>query len=154
MNKQVLVYGAVAAGCIGLDRITKAWVLDYLASCATRDLCSWLSLECVYNRGVAWSFFHGTDELQFLLVTGAIMLITVLIALHGYMLYKNHKSIMGHVLVVAGSVSNIADRLLYGGVVDWLCVHHGEWSWPVFNVADGAIVLGAVLMVVTAWREP
>ncbi len=49
-------------------------------------------------------------------------------------------------MVIAGSVSNILDRVVYGGVVDFIHVHINGWSFAVFNIADVAIVVGVCIM--------
>jgi signal peptidase II len=46
------------------------------------------------------------------------------------------------VLIITGAFSNLLDRLFYGGVIDFIVVWFGDWSWPAFNIADAAILLG------------
>jgi signal peptidase II len=51
---------------------------------------------------------------------------------------------------LGGAVGNVIDRLVYGAVVDFIDIYYGQWHWPAFNLADSAIVLGAVLII---WGE-
>jgi signal peptidase II len=50
-------------------------------------------------------------------------------------------------LILGGAIGNVLDRLLYGQVVDFLLFHQGNWYFPAFNVADAAITVGAVLLI-------
>jgi signal peptidase II len=49
-------------------------------------------------------------------------------------------------LIIGGAVGNVIDRLRFGGVIDFLYFHAGSWYWPAFNLADSAICLGVVAM--------
>ena len=51
-------------------------------------------------------------------------------------------------MILGGAIGNVIDRLAYGHVVDFLDFHVGGWHWPAFNMADSAIVGGAILLVV------
>jgi signal peptidase II len=55
-------------------------------------------------------------------------------------------------LVLGGALGNLLDRLIHGYVIDFIDVYYGAWHWPAFNVADSAITVGAVLLVVDALR--
>ena len=54
-------------------------------------------------------------------------------------------------LIVAGAIGNIIDMFYYGHVIDFLDVYYGTWHWPAFNIADSAITLGVVLMLVESF---
>ena len=53
-------------------------------------------------------------------------------------------------LVLGGALGNLIDRLIHGYVIDFIDVYYGTWHWPAFNVADSAITIGAVLLVIDA----
>jgi signal peptidase II len=55
-------------------------------------------------------------------------------------------------LIVAGAIGNAIDRILHGAVVDFLDFHYAGWHWPAFNVADSAIVIGALVLVADGLR--
>ena len=57
-------------------------------------------------------------------------------------------------LVLGGAAGNLWDRLQYGYVVDFIEVYYDKWSWPVFNIADSAITVGAALLILDAFRKP
>ena len=56
-------------------------------------------------------------------------------------------------LILAGAIGNVTDRFLFGYVIDFLDVHYEGWHWPAFNVADCAITLGAILMLLEAFID-
>jgi len=63
-----------------------------------------------------------------------------------YYNYKQGNNIAAEVCIIAGSISNLIDRVIYGGVIDFIILSYGSLSWPVFNVADAMIVLGVILL--------
>ena len=128
-----------------LDRITKLAALMYFK--APFFINQYLSLELVFNRGVSWGMFHDTSQALFILVSGIIFFITLFLCWHAYVLYKKGISIIGHICIIAGSSSNLIDRIVYGGVIDFIILSYGAYSWPVFNIADMAIVCGVGLLI-------
>src|SRR5690606_5981607 len=56
-------------------------------------------------------------------------------------------------LILAGAVGNVIDRLIFGYVIDFIDVYLNDWHWPAFNIADMAITIGAVLMLIEAFFE-
>jgi len=129
-----------------VDRITKFWAVNVcLSPCIVNQF---LSLQVGYNRGVTWGFLHSHNPLAFVLVTTVISMVTVGVASYAYQQYKQGDLIIGETLVITGSLSNIVDRLWYGGVVDFIEVSYGEWVWPSFNIADAGIVVGVFIMLI------
>ena len=59
----------------------------------------------------------------------------------------------GLALIVGGALGNMLDRLTIGRVVDFIHVHWGRAYFPAFNVADSAITIGALVLLIDAWRE-
>lgn len=127
-----------------MDRATK---LAAVHQCAVRTEL-WGNLWCTleFNRGISWSFFHSDSTVVFSIVTGSIMALTLFVAYHGYVQYQKNKSVWPHALICMGSLSNIFDRIWYGGVIDFLGASYGGWDSPVINIADVYIVLGAFLL--------
>jgi len=74
-----------------------------------------------------------------------------------YWLYHNSKTMKlqntALVLVIGGALGNIWDRIYLGYVVDFVELHYGGYYWPVFNVADSAICIGAVLLVIDTFKN-
>ncbi len=55
-------------------------------------------------------------------------------------------------LVAGGALGNVVDRIRFGWVVDYILVYYGSWYWPAFNLADMAITIGGILLVIFLWR--
>jgi signal peptidase II len=146
MNKKLCGYFVLAIGVFIIDRITK---LAALAWCAN-DACvvnQFLSFEVVFNRGVSWGMFHSASDIVFVVVSVIIAIITTALGWYAYHRYAHRAPIVAEVLIVAGSISNLIDRVIYSGVVDFIILSYGTMSWPVFNIADAAIVFGVGLLV-------
>ena len=57
-------------------------------------------------------------------------------------------------LVAGGAIGNLVDRIRFGWVVDYILVYYGDWYWPAFNLADIAITVSGILLVIFLWRMP
>ncbi len=65
---------------------------------------------------------------------------------HAYRLYRERQSLWGAALVLAGGLSNMLDRYLVGGVIDFIAISFGTFDWPIFNGADVAIFCGILYL--------
>ncbi len=144
-------YGLLALGVLIIDRLTKWYALQQFQ--VPVHINQFLSFELTFNRGISWGMFHGASTQVFLVVSVAIALVTCLVASYALKEFKKGRPIIGETLVIAGSLSNLIDRAVYGGVIDFILVSYGTWSWPVFNGADMAIVLGVGLMIMEQYRS-
>jgi signal peptidase II len=146
MNKKLYQYSFIAIFIFLIDRITKLVALAWCAE-SVRVINDYLSCEVVLNRGISWGMFHSTADIIFMCVSAIIVAITALLCWHGYRNYVQNKPIFGHVIIIAGSVSNLIDRVLYGGVIDFIILSYNNYAWPVFNIADAAIVCGVFVLI-------
>ena len=127
---------------IALDRITKAWALRTLPG-GDIALAPGLNLHLSLNRGVSFSLLHSNGALGFWLLTGVLILAVIALAFYTWRQWQEKSpAAIGFVCVPAGGISNVIDRLLYGGVVDFIDCYVGAWHWPTFNFADVYIVGG------------
>lgn len=133
------------------DRATKFFALTNRFS--RHKVNSFLSFNLMFNRGISWGMFDSQSSLIFLLISSFILLITLVMAAYAYTRFRSGHNIIGEVMVIAGSLSNILDRILYSGVIDFIVVSFGKWSWPVFNVADAFIVIGVCIISVGVWFQ-
>lgn len=141
-----LAWLALSAVVIVLDQLSKAWVLSSLPEYTTvpviEGVWNWYR---TYNTGAAFSFLSdagGWQKYFFVVLAAAIS------GLLGYWLWRTPrgewKTAMPYALVIGGAVGNVIDRLLHGHVVDFIQWHWKDYYWPAFNIADAAIVGGAV----------
>ena len=128
-----------------IDRATKILALTYFHMAHVVN--QYLTFELTFNRGISWGMFYNTNTVVFVVVSMITAIITLLLCWHAYQVYKKGNSIIGHIGIIAGSFSNIIDRVLYGGVIDFIVLSYKNYSWPVFNIADVAIVCGVLIFI-------
>ena len=137
---------ALSALVIVLDQLTKYWVLtalpEYTAVPVIEGVWNWYR---TYNTGAAFSFLSdagGWQKYFFVVLAAGIC------GLLGYWLTRTPrgewKTALPYALVIGGAIGNVIDRLLHGHVVDFIQWHWRDHYWPAFNIADAAIVGGAV----------
>lgn len=133
----------MAALVVALDQASKTWALGTLADGRALDLFWTLRLKLSFNSGVAFSLGRGIAPL--LVVPAVVALVVGLVLLRRTVVRPIVAVALG--LVVGGALGNLVDRFLRGhdgAVVDFVDL---QW-WPVFNLADAAIVCGAALVLV------
>ena len=134
-----------------LDRSTKYAALRYcLNGC---DINQFLSFSVSFNRGVTWSLFHTSATFGFIAVTTMVIGITLGLSWYAYQQFLHKESIVGELLIIAGSCSNIIDRFIYGGVIDFIELSYNGWIWPSFNLADASIVMGVGIMIMAHYKK-
>jgi signal peptidase II len=142
-------YAALAAIIIAavlvLDRAFKLWTTANLELGQTHGFMpGFIELLRLHNYGAAWSSFSG---MRWVLVgvTAAVIIALLAVLLRGVV--KNAFGVAALALIIAGGLGNLIDRAAIGYVVDML--HFQFWqSFPVFNVADIAVVFGGIMAVV------
>lgn len=147
-----LLYIFLSFFIIILDRITKYFAVNYLAG--EYKINDFLSFDLVINRGFSWGIFNSDKTIIFIVITMLIILVTMVVGIHGYLRLKQKRFIIGEVLVCAGSLSNIIDRIYYGGVIDFIIVWMGKWPFPAFNIADSAVVIGIIYLLMELFFDP
>lgn len=149
--KSTIWYSLLAAGVIITDRITKMWALSVCVK--PYVFTSWLSCSLAFNRGISWSMLHASSTLGFVLVTSLVLLVVGMVAWQAWQGIMAKRAVTGEVLVLAGALSNVADRLIYGGVIDFIALEYHNYHWPLFNIADMAIVCGVFIMMYETIRS-
>lgn len=138
---------ALAGGLILVDQLTKLAVLARFQLGESLPLTSFFNLVLVYNPGAAFSFLADAGGWQkwffVLLALGISAWIIHMLWQHPEQKRQN----LALTLILGGALGNVIDRIAYGAVVDFLDFYVGGWHWPAFNVADSAITIGAVLLV-------
>lgn len=162
---------AVVVAILAADQLSKWWVFEVLLRVkgAARPFFDWLvtprhwsvygdpgdfaervvlpfaNLVMVWNRGVSFGLFAGTGgQNPYILVAVAAVILAAL--LWWLARARDLLTRAALVLIVAGAVANVHDRLRFGAVADFLDLHAAGYHWPAFNIADSAIVIGAVLL--------
>jgi signal peptidase II len=131
-----------------LDQLTKIIAKNSLFEGVSQPVTSFLNWTLVYNSGAAFSFLSQAGGWQRWFFTG-VGIIAALIMI--WLIRKNsHQTIFSLALslVLSGAIGNVIDRIIYGAVVDFVDVHYMGWHWPAFNIADSAITIGVILLIV------
>ncbi|MGH8076770.1 MAG: signal peptidase II [Lysobacter sp.] len=140
----------LSAVVIILDQLSKAWVLsslpEYTAIPVIEGFWNWYR---TYNTGAAFSFLSDAGGWQKYFF---VVLAVAITGLLGYWLAntprRDWRTALPYALVIGGAIGNVVDRLLHGHVIDFIQWHWRDHYWPAFNIADSAIVAGAVAIAV------
>ena len=138
---------ALAALVVAADQLTKLAILGAFAPGERRAMAGFFNLVLVYNKGAAFSFLAGADGWQTPLL-GLFAVVAAIVV--SVMIVKTpDKKLLctGLACILGGALGNLVDRVRFGYVVDFLDFHALGWHWPAFNVADSAITVGAVLLI-------
>jgi signal peptidase II len=129
------------------DQFTKVLILGYYKLGDATYVTSFFNVVRVHNAGAAFSFLANAGGWQRWLFTGigiaaAIFIIWMLKSHPGQKLFS-----FALACILGGAIGNVIDRSLYGYVVDFLDFHYAGWHFPAFNIADSAISIGAVCLI-------
>lgn len=136
----------LSALVVVLDQWSKAWVLEtlpeYVAVPVIDGFWNWYR---TYNTGAAFSFLADAGGWQ------KWFFISLAFAISGLMVWmlartprRDWRTALPLALVVGGAIGNVIDRFLHGHVIDFVQWHVGEHYWPAFNIADSAVMGGAI----------
>ncbi len=151
MKKNLLLL-SLSLLVIGLDQLTKLWAHHSLAFYHSKPLLPFFSLTLAYNTGASFSFLANASGWQNLFFIAVALVVSVVLVVWLYKLKDNMLEALAISLVLGGAWGNVIDRLHLGKVIDFLHLHWGSYSWPIFNLADTAICIGAVLLLISAFR--
>lgn len=139
-----------ALGVLAADQITKSIAQSYLPRLPDRSISligDVLRLTYVENRGAAFGVLQDQNAL-FIVVSGVV--IAVIIGSYRYSPVRSGLLNLALGLQLGGAIGNLVDRLRLGYVVDFIDVS----IWPVFNIADSAIVIGVGILAFHLLRTP
>jgi len=129
------------------DQFTKVLILGYYRLGDATYVTSFFNVVRAHNTGAAFSFLATESGWQRWFFTG----IGVLAAAFIVWMLKSHAGqklfSFAMACILGGAIGNVIDRMLHGYVVDFLDFHYGNWHFPAFNVADSAITVGAICLI-------
>ena len=136
-----------------LDQMTKWWILTSVMTPPQRiPVTGILDLVLVYNRGVSFGLLGGAPSWA----TAALIVFALLLSMALCIwMWRADSLLLGTALgfVVGGALGNVIDRFLHGAVVDFLDFHAAGYHWPAFNVADSAITIGVVILIIDSLKS-
>lgn len=142
-----MIFFLILFAIYGSDLVTKIWVRRAMPLGSEIPILPFFSLSHVNNTGIAFGLFQQMNHVFSVL---GILVVLVMI-LFSYRTYQKDRFVsLVLAVVLGGALGNLTDRLVYGHVTDFLDFYIGSFHWPVFNVADSSICVGAALLV---WRN-
>ena len=147
-RKFLLRYAVLGILLVILDVLSKEAAQRSLADGSSIDLLPFLQLVLVYNRGAAFGFLGEASGWQLPLFAAVGLIVSIGIVIRLARAAATQKWFeVALVLILAGAVGNLIDRIRVGYVVDFIELYYGAWRFPAFNVADMVIFLGALMLI-------
>ena len=149
----MLIWLWLSALVIVIDQITKRIVNTTMQLYQSIELIPYFQLTYMRNQGAAFSFLSGAGGWQRWFFIGLAVIASVFICFWLKKLNRSQRwEAIAWSLVLGGALGNLIDRILYGYVIDFLDVYIGDWHWPAFNVADSAITVGVVMLLLDSFK--
>ena len=149
-----LRYLLVTIFVMGLDQVTK-----YVVSARMQEgdeievIRNFFAISYTQNPGIAFGMLNNGD-VRWLLVAISVLAVTVVVYYMMRTESSNKLLLWSLALLAAGICGNLIDRVRIGRVIDFILLHYKDYQWPVFNVADTAITIGAALMAIELFLTP
>jgi len=132
-----------------LDLATKKLATIYILTLLPYKVTPFLNFRLVYNTGSAFGFLDQQSgwQLWFLSIVAIIICIILLVWL--YRLPSSHRwSAAAIAMIIGGALGNMFDRITLGYVLDFIDFHIKSYHWPAFNIADMAICIGVIILLI------
>jgi signal peptidase II len=152
MNKWM--YFVITLVLIILDQVSKHWVVAVLHPYQPNAVIPMLNVTLAYNSGAAFSFLSGTGAWHRWFFTGFNVVMSAILIRWICKTPKTHKlQSCALSMILAGALGNLIDRLTLGSVIDFIDVYYTHYHWPVFNIADSVICIGAFLLLIDLFLQ-
>ncbi|HVF92249.1 MAG TPA: signal peptidase II [Blastocatellia bacterium] len=148
-----LKYLGITALVLACDQLSKLWAAGALKDRDIEVIPGFFSLSYTENRGIAFGML-GDGDVRWLLVAVSSAATAIVV----YYMMKtpsgNRLLLWSLALLAAGICGNLVDRVRMGSVIDFILFYYRTYHWPVFNIADTSITIGAVLMALDLFLSP
>ncbi len=142
MNKKILIYSAIV---LFLDQLSKGFISAFMkVGDNIKVISNFFYIRYLNNYGAAWSLFNNRNT--FLIIVSIISLIIIYRFM--FLFKKNKRNDLAFGLIIGGIVGNLIDRWLFGYVRDFLDFYIFNYDYPIFNIADMAVVIGVILLII------
>lgn len=146
--KQVFSF-IIAAAWLAADYFSKLWALDSLAS-KMIVVNPFMNFRLAFNKGAAFSFLANESGWQKWLFAGLAIVVALWIIYTLIFEALDGLSRFGYAAILGGALGNLYDRIAYGHVVDFIQWHYQDYYWPIFNIADVAITIGVIAIIIAS----
>ncbi|CCF78146.1 lipoprotein signal peptidase [Wolbachia endosymbiont of Onchocerca ochengi] len=126
------------------DQMSKLYINSLIDEGKSIEVSSFIKLVKVWNTGISFGMFSTLPYSDFFFSISSILIISILI----YLIHKSNDKLtyFSFSLMVGGAIGNVADRIYWGAVYDFIYFHIGNWYWPAFNLADIYIACGTFIL--------
>jgi signal peptidase II len=150
-RRRAVIFLGILASTTGFDYGSKEWARSELSVHVPKPVIEgFWNWELAYNDGAAFSSFRGSQVLLSLIALAALVML-------GVMAHRTrpeqHLKRAALAMIAGGAIGNLIDRIRDGVVTDFVAWRAGGHAWPIFNVADVALVIGVLLMLVDGFLE-
>ena len=132
-----------------LDFLSKKLIFNYIELNKLISIIPFIDITHIHNYGISFGLFAGVLPWWFIVLLGVIMIIFLLV---WKFRISNTFEKWGILLIIAGAISNIGDRLLNNYVLDFIFMHYKEYYWPAFNFADIYISVGVIIIIIESYK--
>ena len=153
-RRKIALYLGMVGGVVVLDQVTKLLVLRTLRPYSPLEVAGdFFRLTFIYNTGAAFGLHLGDLSRWVFMALAAVAVVVLWFMFRGTP-WRDRGRLVAIASVTGGAIGNVIDRVRSSrGVIDFLDFGVGETRWPVFNVADIAVTMGALLLAYSLWRE-
>lgn len=130
-----------------IDQVSKCWAAWVLVPYQPTSIFPLFNLTLAFNSGAAFSFLSGAGEWHRWFFTGFSLIMSSVLAI---VILRSASTLrlqlLALSLILGGAIGNLIDRALFGYVIDFIDIYYKNHHWPIFNLADSAICIGAFLL--------
>ena len=138
-----------------VDQASKYWATTYLIPYQPEQLFPMVNFTLAYNTGAAFSFLSGAGSWHRWFFAGFSVVMSLILFVWLIRIPVKAKLQSAAIsLILGGAVGNLYDRAVLGHVTDFIDVYYKNHHWPVFNLADSAICIGAILLLIDLCKNP
>lgn len=146
MNRKILIIFVIT---LFLDQISKALVDSILEiEESIKIVGNFFYITYINNYGAAWSILNNKNVFLIILSIASLIIIYRFM----YIFESNKRNNIAFGLILAGIVGNLIDRWLFGYVRDYIDFKIFSYDYPIFNIADMAVVIGVILLIIAIFK--
>jgi signal peptidase II len=156
MNPKYLLASGVCGSILVSDQVMKWWIQKNMVLHQSIEIIpNFVQLTYIRNTGAAFGFFSGAQSSWRTMIFMATSFIAIAAIL--YLMKKLRPTQKGQMvslaLILGGAIGNLVDRIRMGEVTDFIDLHWYRLHWPAFNIADSAITIGVILLLIFMSRK-
>lgn len=152
LNQKTIINLGVLLLIFAIDRFSKIYIVQKNLNGLSSEikLNNFLSLDLIWNKGVAFGLF-SMNSVAFYNALTILILIIILIVLYLSFTSSGFKKI-AYLMITGGAIGNVYDRIFYRQVPDFIDFHVGDFHWFIFNIADIFITFGVIFMILIEFK--